>query len=142
MKGDLYINGKDAWTTWGVNMGDGFLDAIDSFVPMKDHIENDSRLEHGKQVLVVEPRVASRDLTLHFTIMGSNESDYRNKRKAFEAELQKVNVDIRVPVLGSDVYHLIYLGKSVSYAMNMSRTFSTMSSKFEEPNPMDRDDRS
>lgn len=138
MKGDLYINGKDAWTTWGVNMGEGFLDAIDSFVPMKDYIENDSRLEHGKQVLIVEPRVASRDLTLHFTIMGSSESDYRNKRRDFEAELQKVNVDIRVPALGAEVYHLIYLGKSVNYAMNRLRTFSTMSSKFEEPNPTNR----
>ena len=36
MIGDLYINGQDAWITWGVNMGDGFLDAIDSFAPMKD----------------------------------------------------------------------------------------------------------
>ena len=29
MTGELYINEKDAWTTWGVNMGEGFLDAID-----------------------------------------------------------------------------------------------------------------
>lgn len=138
MTGDLFINGQDAWLTWGVNMGEGFLDAIDSFAPMKDYIENDSRLEHGKRVLVTEPRVASRDLTLRFTIMGNSESDYRNKRKAFETELQKANVDIRVPALGEEVYHLIYLGKSVNYAMNIARTFSTMSSKFEEPNPMDR----
>ena len=25
MTGDLFINGKDAWSTWGVRMGDGFL---------------------------------------------------------------------------------------------------------------------
>ena len=50
MKGELYINGNDAWTTWGVNMGDGFLDAIDAPLPMKDYIENSSRTEHGKRV--------------------------------------------------------------------------------------------
>ena len=138
MKGELFINEKDAWTEWGVNMGEGFIDAIDSFAPMKDYIENDSRLEHGKRVLISNPRVASRELTLHFTIKGNSEADYRTKRKAFETELQKVKIDIRVPVLGDDVYHLIYLGKSVSYALSRSRTISTMSSKFEEPNPMNR----
>lgn len=138
MTGELYVNGKDAWTEWGVNMGEGFIDAIDAFAPMKEYIENDSRLEHGKRVLVSNPRVASRELTLHFTIKGNSEADYRVKRKAFEAELQKVKVDINVPVLGEDIYHLIYLGKSVSYALSRSRIFSTMSSKFEEPNPTDR----
>lgn len=138
MTGDLIINGKDAWTEWGVNMGEDFIDAIDAFAPMKDYIENDSRLEHGKRVLISNPRVASRELTLHFTIKGNSEADYRAKRKAFEAELQKVKIDINVPVLGEEVYHLIYLGKSVSYALSRSRTFSTMSSKFEEPNPTNR----
>lgn len=138
MTGDLIINGKDAWTEWGVNMGEGFIDAIDAFAPMKDYIENDSRLEHGKRVLISNPRVASRELTLHFTIKGNNEADYRAKRRAFEAELQKVKIDVKVPVLGEEVYHLIYLGKSVSYALSRSRVFSTMSSKFEEPNPTNR----
>ena len=36
MTGDLFINGKDAWSTWGVRMGDSFLDAIDGFNQMKD----------------------------------------------------------------------------------------------------------
>lgn len=139
MTGDLIINGKDAWTEWGVNMGEGFIDAIDAFTPMKDYIENDSRLEHGKRVLISNPRVASRELTLHFTIKGNNEADYRAKRRAFEAELQKVKIDVKVPVLGEEVYHLIYLGKSVSYSLNMSRTFSVISSKFEEPNPANRE---
>lgn len=138
MKGDLYINGKDAWTEWGVNMGDGFLDAIDSFAPMKDYIENDSRLEHGKRVLIGTAKVASRDMTLHFTIMGVSEADFRNKRKAFETELRKGKVDVRIPALGSDIYHLIYLGKSISYGMSLDRTFCSVSSKFEEPNPTER----
>ena len=138
MKGDLFINGKDAWETWGVNMGDGFLDAIDGFLPMKEFIENDSRKQHGKRVLYVEPKVASRDLTLHFTIKGEDESDFRAKRKAFESQLYKGKLEVVVPALGGDIYKLTYLGKSVSYAMNITRTFCTISAKFEEPNPMDR----
>lgn len=138
MKGDLYINNIDAWEAWGVNMGDGFLDAIDGFAPMKEFIENESRLQHGKKVIYVEPKVASRELTLAFTIRGKNTADFRLKRKSFEQELCKGKVEITVPELGDDIFKLTYLGKSVSYAMNVTRTFCTISAKFEEPNPMDR----
>ena len=55
MTGQLYINEKDAWTTWGVRMDDGFLDAIDAPLPMKDYIENESRLEHGKHMITTKP---------------------------------------------------------------------------------------
>lgn len=138
MTRELYINGKDAWTEWGVSMGDGFVDAIDAFVPMKEYIENDSRLEHGKRVLVTTPRLASRELTLHFTIKGVSEADFRTKRRAFENELRKGRVTVMVPALNDEVYYLLYLGRNVSYALNRSRTFAAISAKFEEPNPSDR----
>lgn len=138
MTRELFINGKDAWTEWGVSMGDGFVDAIDAFVPMKEYIENDSRLEHGKRVLVTTPRLASRELTLHFTIKGVSEADFRSKRRAFENELRKGRVTVMVPALNDEVYHLLYLGRNVSYALNRSRTFAAISAKFEEPNPSDR----
>lgn len=138
MTGDLYINGKDAWDTWGVRMGDGFLDAIDGFNQMKDYIENESRLEHGKRVITDNARVDSREITLQFTIEGDSESDYRTKKKAFQTELEKGAVSIKIPVLGSEVYKLIYLGKSVSYGLSFDRRFGKVSSKFEEPNPADR----
>ena len=138
MTGDLFINGKDALETWGVRMGDSFLDAIDGFNEMKDYIENESRLEHGKRVITDNAKVDSREITLQFTIEGSSESDYRSKKKAFQTELEKGAVNIKVPVLGNEVYKLIYLGKSVSYGLSLDRCFGKVSSKFEEPNPMDR----
>lgn len=138
MTGDLFINGKDALETWGARMGDGFLDAIDGFNQMKDYIENESRLEHGKRVITDNARVDSREITLQFTIEGDSESDYRTKKKAFQTELEKGAVSIKVPVLGSEVYKLIYLGKSVSYGLSFDRRFGKVSSKFEEPNPADR----
>ena len=140
MTGDLFINGKDAWSTWGVRMGDSFLDAIDGFNEMKDYIENESRLEHGKRVITDNAKVDSREITLQFTIEGSSESDYRSKKKAFQTELEKGAVKIKVPVLGNEVYKLVYLGKSVSYGLSLDRCFGKVSSKFEEPNPMDRNE--
>lgn len=138
MTGDLFINGKDAWATWGIRMGDGFLDTIDGFNEMKDYIENESRLEHGKRVIIDNAKVDSREITLQFTIEGNSENDYRTKKKSFQAELEKGTVNIKVPTLGSEVYKLIYLGKSVSYGLSLDRCFGKISSKFEEPNPMDR----
>lgn len=138
MNGNLIINGKDAFSTWGVRMGDGFLDAIDGFNEMKDYIENESRLEHGKRVITENTKVASREVTLQFTIEGSSESDYRTKKKSFQKELEKGAVNIKIPALGSEVYKLVYLGKSISYGLSLDRCFSKVSSKFCEPNPMDR----
>lgn len=138
MTGQLFINGKDAFITWGVRMGSGFLDALDGFLPMKEYIENDSRLEHGKRVITTNAKVASRDITLEFTITGSSETDYRTKKKAFQAELQAGAFTLKVPALGSEVYHLVYTGKSISYGLSLSRSFGRISAKFTEPNPMNR----
>lgn len=137
---DLIINRKDALETWGVRMGDGFLDAIDGFNEMKDYIENESRLEHGKRMITDNAKVASREITLQFTIEGSSEGDYRSKKKAFQTELEKGAVNIKVPALGDEVYKLVYLGKSISYGLSSDRCFCKISSKFCEPNPMDRDE--
>lgn len=138
MSGDLIINGKDAWTTWGVCMGDGFLDAIDGFNEMKDYIEDESRLEHGKRMITDNAKVASREITLQFTIQGSSENDYRTKKKAFQTELERGTVNIKIPAIGTELYRLVYIGKNVSYGLSLDRCFGKVSSKFCEPNPMDR----
>lgn len=140
MTADLIINRKDALETWGVRIGDGFLDAIDGFNEMKDYIENESRLEHGKRMITDNAKVAFREITLQFTIEGSSEGDYRSKKKAFQTELEKGAVNIKVPALGDEVYKLVYLGKSISYGLSSDRCFCKISSKFCEPNPMDRDE--
>lgn len=138
MTGDLFINGKDAWTTWGVNMGDGFLDALDAPLQMKEYIENESRLEHGKRMITANAKIDSREITLGFTIMGASESDYRAKRKAFLSELQAGAFTMNVPKLGADLYKLVYTGRSISYGLSADRMFGHFTMKATEPNPADR----
>lgn len=134
---DLIINGFDAYRQWGIRMGDGFLDAIFAPEPMKEFIENKSRLQHGKQVLYNNPKVDERDVTLVFTLEGSSPEDYLVKYSAFKTELQKGKVEIKVPVLGNQVYRFTYL-RSASFGLNIPRTFSKISIKFNEPNPANR----
>lgn len=134
---DLIINGFDAFRQWGIRMGDGFLDAIFAPEPMKEFIENKSRLQHGKQVLYNNPKVDERDVTLVFTLEGSSPDDYLVKYSAFKTELQKGKVEIKVPVLGDQVYRFTYL-RSASFGLNIPRTFSKISIKFNEPNPANR----
>lgn len=139
MTGELYINEKDAWTTWGVNMGEGFLDAIDAPLPMKEYVEDESRLEDGIRIDTGNPKVDSRDITLGFTIMGSSETDYRSKKSAFQAELQKGAFTIRIPALGTQKYKMVYTGKSISYGLSRRRDFGHFTMKCTEPNPADRE---
>lgn len=134
---DLIINGFDAFRQWGIRMGDGFLDAIFAPEPMKEFIENKSRLQNGKQVLYDNPKVDERDVTLVFTLEGNSPNDYLTKYSAFKAEIQKGKVEIKVPVLGDQVYRFTYL-RSVSFGLNISRTFSKISIKFNEPDPTNR----
>ena len=135
---DLLINTQDAYTTWGVRMGEGFLDVLGASSPMKEFIENKSRLEHGKRVIINDPKIDEREITLSFTIEGNSQSDYQAKKKAFFEELYKGVVDIQVPANSNEIYHLIYLVKSVAYAQSLDHTFGKISAKFNEPNPANR----
>ena len=135
---DLLINGRDAFQVWGVRMGDNFLDSLGASVPMKEFIENKSRLEHGKRIITTNPKLDEREITIAFTIEGNSQSDNQTKKKAFFEELYKGVIDIQIPANNSDIYHLIYLGKSVTYAQSLDRTIGKVSAKFCEPNPASR----
>lgn len=138
MAAELLINGKDAYLTWGVRMSDNFLDALGVAAPLKEFIENKSRTEHGKRVIVSNPKLDERDLTLAFTIEGSTLSEYQRNKTSFYQELYKGKIDIQVPKNGDEVYHLLYLGKSSTYSQSLDRTFGKILSKFNEPNPDNR----
>ena len=131
------INGKDAFDVWGVNMGDNFLNVLLMPPPVKDYIENKSRLENGKRVNLSNKKADEREINLTFTIQGDNQADYISKFKVFMEEMASGLVEIKVPVLGNDVYH-VYYKNAVSFAMSIDRTFSKIAMKVCEPDPANR----
>lgn len=137
MENDLIINGKDAYKMWKVCMGSKFLDNLETPPPLKDYITSGSRTENGQRV-IVSPRIDSRDVSLSFTVSGTDRNDFIRNRDGFLSVLQGGTVEIRVPSLNGNTYRLVYTGKNASYAMNRMRTFATITAKFIEPNPMNR----
>lgn len=186
---DLLINGKDTAQNWGVYMGDGFIDAIETPAPLKDFLSFSSRVLDGQTIDTDNVKVDARDVTLKFRIFGSetipdefstlstydngvfcthngiiyvcinaiseagtwdasrwkqlNFIQYRQlslqqRKKEFLAELSKANVTIQIPMLNSDVYHLVYTGKNITFAMSTDRTNCIIGAKFIEPNPTNR----
>lgn len=141
---ELIINGYDAYERFGVKMGDEFLNNLTAPLSTKDYVENQSRLEHGKQVLLLDGngnsivKIAPRDVTLTFVLYGANHDDYLDKRRRFYEELENGLITIQVPKDSNDVYKLLYKGKPSSYGQNLARTMCKFAIKFEEPNPKDR----
>lgn len=138
MTGELFINEKDAYKEWGVNMGKGFLDALEEPVGLKGYIANDNKLKDGVEYCDMIPKVNERQVTLTFTITGANQNDYRAKRKAFLNELYSGNISLKVPEADDEVYHLKYKDSTGAYAHNLELTFCKIGIKFIEPNPKNR----
>lgn len=138
MIGDLLINGSDAYAK-GIAMGDNFLGNILSPSSLKSFVENDDPTKNGKEVIYPQtPKLASRDLTLTFTIFGNTTTEHLTNYKNFIALLQKGEISLSIPALGTEVYHLTYVGDSGSYMIEADRLASRLTVKFNEPNPADR----
>lgn len=134
----LLINGNDAIEAYGITMGSGFLDTLFQPYDLKDSVENVSRLEHGKRVVITTPKASARtNFSLTFHLQGTSREDFLMKYAAFLAALYAGAVDIAVPRITSDVFHLVYK-KSTDYAREPSGTFCKIVATFDEPNPANR----
>ena len=126
---DMLINGEDA-LKYGIRMGEGFISELLTPAPLKEFITNESRLEHGKQVLYSFARLDTRELNLTFTIEGKNTKEYLNNYNYFRKVLYKGKVEIVIPIISSEVYILTYR-RCTPFALNSSRTFSKLTVRFE-----------
>lgn len=143
MKGDLLINGSDAFAM-GIAMGDGFLDALETPVPIKPLVENDDPTKDGKEVIVEDSagrpvtKLQARDVTLAFVVFGDTVAERQQRYRDFLALLYKGKVTICVPPEGAEVYNLIYKSNSGQFNISASRKTCTVAVKFNEPNPANR----
>lgn len=133
LKGQLTINGKDAYTIWGISMDDTSLSALMTPPPVKAYIENNNRTEHGKTVITTSVYVDSRDLTLQLNLTAKDEVSFFKRYAAFCDELAKGVLDIETSFQVGVVYHCIYV--SCSQFSQFMRGIGKFSLKLTEPNP-------
>lgn len=139
--GKLRINGKDAYTTWGVYLLDGGVSALMTPPSAKPLVTNKSRLQHGKRVTRTNPggssltRVEDRDVSLPFGLSADNRTQLNTRHEAFIAELQAGEVELEVAELPSVVYHLDFVSCT---SFGQYATLAKYVIRFNEPNPKDR----
>lgn len=134
--GELFINGKDAYNTWGVSMDETSISALMTPAPNKELIENKSRLEHGKRVLISSPKKDERNLTLQINITASNEIQFFTRYSSFCEELDAGVLDIRIKYQPNVVYRTNYI--SCSQFSQFMFGIGKFVLKLNEPNPKNR----
>jgi len=137
MTGELKINGKDAFDTWGVSFEDGALAALMTPPAVKSYVTNTSRLEDGKRVVVYNPRYDSRDITLEMHLVAKDKADFLSKYGNFcDDVLKKGYLYIETVYQPDVVYHCVY--NSCTQYSQLINGLAKFSLKLTEPNPANR----
>jgi hypothetical protein len=119
--------GASVWTS---------LSELMTPVSNKEFIENESRLEHGKQVLVANPKLDARNLTLAINLTAPDEQQFFQRYNSFCEELATGELVIKTMYQPNVAYKTIY--QSCSQFSQFMRGIGKFTLKLYEPNPNDR----
>lgn len=136
MTGQFFINGQDAYTTWGVTLSETGLSALMTPAPNKAIIENRSRLQHGKRVITDNPKKDDRDLTLVINLTARSKEQFLARYASFCQELAKGRLDIKVAAMPGTVYRMDY--QDCQQFSEFMFGIAKFSLRLNEPNPEDR----
>lgn len=130
MTGELYINGQDAYTVWGVSLEDGSEDKLMLAAPVKDYISNSSRTENGKRVLTGNVKIDERDVTVVFCFV-NNKTAFVTRYNSFVTELYKGAVTLRVTRFNK-TFNLLYKNCT---SLSSHTYLGKLAVVFNEPDP-------
>ena len=137
MKEKLIINGENADEKCGSSLGESSLSELMTPPANKAFIENESRLQHGKQILVANPKVEARNLTLQLNLTAATKSAFFDKYNLFCKEVLATGVlNIETGYQEEVVYKTIYV--SCSQFSQFMQGIAKFSLKLIEPDPSDR----
>lgn len=137
MIGWCTINGKDAFGLWGIVLDSTALSALMTPAPNKDFIENKSRLESGKRVVITNPKKDEREISIKFSLKANSLDDFFSKYDSFCAELAKGKLRINTKFQPDVYYNMIYLSCTQFTEYSNGRAVFTL--KLSEPNPDNRE---
>ena len=136
MIGELFINGKDAYVTWGMSMDDTSLSTLMTPPPSKEYVENKSRLENGKRVIISNPKVDERTITLQLQFTAKDKDIFFSRYLSFCSELETGVLNIRTKYMPTVVYKTIYL--SCQQFSEFVHGIGKFKLRLCEPNPKNR----
>ena len=132
----IYINGKDAQSTWGIVTDTSTLAALLTPPPQKELITNESRLTNGMRVYSGARRIASRDISLSLQLVASTEEQFFKQYDSFCQELAGGRLVITT-TFRPDVYYRCDYISCTQFAQYM-RGIAKFTLKLNEPDPSNR----
>ena len=136
MKGEMTINGKDAFELWGITPDSTALSALMTPPGMKDVLTIDCRLTNGRKAINNNPKVASRDVTLTMNLVATSEEEFFSKYSSFCEELKTGKLEIATKYQPGVTYKCMYI--SCTQFSQFMRGIAKFSLKLNEPDPTDR----
>lgn len=138
--GELFIKDtsglwQDTYEKWGMSMSDTALSKLMTPAPNKEYIENASRLEHGKRV-IVNAKVDARKLSLPFHITANDKDLFFERYYALCQILESGNIWIKTKYQPNVVYKCVYINCTQFSQFVQQMAHFTLN--LEEPNPKDR----
>lgn len=131
MTGQLYINEKDAWLTWGVFPVADSLDNLLLPASPKAYTENSFRSQDGRQVFIVNTKKEARDVQVEFCVLAASREEYPAAYKSFVDELSDGMVTLRIPSIDmefkltvSSFLSLGYYGKFGKLSVRFNESYS------------------
>lgn len=136
MKGELFINGKDAYVEWGLSLSDTALSALLTPAGMKDPIENKSRALNGKKIISI-PRQDERNLSLEVHFCAKTKDVFWQRYKSFCDELAKEVLEIKISLLPDVVFRTTYV--NCTQFSQFMQGIAKFTLRLNEPDPTDRE---
>jgi len=127
--GQLFINNKDAWLTWGAFLVSDSLDNLLLPPSPKAYTENDFRSQDGNQVFIVNSKKAARDVQVEFCLSATTPTAYLTAYKSFVNELSNGMVTMRIPLIGTEFRLTVSSYLSLGYYGR----FGKLAIRFNEP---------
>lgn len=136
MRTNLYINGKDALTTFGVTLSDGGMSVLMTPAQSKELIENESRMLNGKEIVDIPNLISDRDISLPLNVYASDYTQFYSRIQALIEELLKGKATFNTTYMPAVKYRLTYI--SCTSLSQLRGEIGKIILKLNEPDPTDR----
>lgn len=134
MIGELFINDKDAYSTWKATLEEGSYAKLLKPSDPKDYTSNDVRSQPGLQVFNNNFQPKEREFFLVFWITAESNERYLELYRSFMKEFEKGYVKLVIPKL-KEGYYLRYNGcQEIGYHGRIGK----VAVRFVEDNPRNR----